>query len=49
MTSQEKPLNDQEIEQMLRKGAIKVVQQDQSLFLCSIFVVPKKFGIDAIV
>ena len=42
MTSQEEVLVDQEIEQMLRKGAIKVVQQDPNLFLNSIFVMPKK-------
>ena len=42
MTPLEKVSVDQEIEQMLKKGAIKVVQQDLSLFLSSIFLVPKK-------
>ena len=42
MTPQEEVLVDQEIEQMLRKGAIKVVQQDANPFLNSIFVMPKK-------
>ena len=42
MTPQEKVLVDQKIEQMLKKVAIKVVQQDRSLFHSSIFVVPKK-------
>ena len=42
MTPQEKVLVNQEVEQMLKKGAIKVAQQDRSLFLSSIFVVLKK-------
>ena len=42
MNPQEKVLVNQDIEQMLKKGAIKVAQQDRSLFLNSIFVVPKK-------
>ena len=43
MTPQENVLveQDQEMEQMLKEGAIKVVQQDRSLFLSSIFAVPK--------
>ena len=42
MDPQEKILVDQEKEQMLKEGAIKIVQQGPSLFLSSIFVVPKK-------
>ena len=45
MTPPEKALVDQKTEQMLKKGAIKVVQEDCSLFLSSIFVMHKKdFG-----
>ena len=42
MTPQERVLVDQEIEHMLKEGAIKVFQQDCSLFLSPIFAVPKK-------
>ena len=42
MDPQEKILVDQGKEQMLKEGAIKIVQQGPSLFLSSIFVVPKK-------
>ena len=41
-SSQEKVLVDQQIEQMLKKVAIKVAEEDSSLFVSSIFVVPKK-------
>ena len=42
MTPQEKVLVDPEVEKMLKKVAIKVAQQDRSLFFSSIFVVLKR-------